>query len=65
MDDKGQIQEAYGAMIQLIFKVFFESFTAAHGDTEQERGAEERFKEGIAHARHIRNRAIALLPPDA
>jgi len=65
MDDKGQIQEAYGAMIQLIFRVFFESFTAAHGDTEQEHGAEARFKEGITHARHIRNLAIALLPPDA
>ena len=31
MEDKAQIQEAYGAMIQLLFKVFFESFTAAHG----------------------------------
>ena len=62
MDDKAQIQEAYGAMVQLLFKVFFESFTAAHGDTEQERGAEERFKGGIVHARHVRDRAIALLP---
>ncbi len=65
MDDKAQIQEAYGAMIQLLFNVFFESFTAAHGDTEQERGAEERFKGGILHARHIRDRAIAVLPPGA
>jgi hypothetical protein len=64
MDDKIQIQEAYGAMIQLLFRVFFESFTAAHGDSEQERGAEERFKGGIAHARHVRDRAISLLQPD-
>jgi hypothetical protein len=61
MDDKAQIQEAYGAMIQLLFRVFFESFTAARGDTEQERGAEERFKSGVAHARHIRDRAMTLL----
>ena len=65
MDDKAQIQAAYGAMIQLLFKVFFESFTAAHGDTEEERSAEERFKGGVAHARHIRDRALALLQPDA
>jgi hypothetical protein len=65
MDDKAQIQAAYGTMIQLLFKVFFESFTSAHGDSEQERGAEERFKGGIAHARHIRDRALALLQPDA
>jgi len=64
MDDKAQIQEAYGAMIQLLFKVFFESYTSAHGDTEKERGAEERFKSGLAHARHIRDRAIALLQPE-
>ena len=61
MDDKAQIQQAYGAMIQLLFKVFFESFTAARGDSEQERSAEERFKSGIAHVRHIRDRAISLL----
>ena len=65
MDDKAQIQDAYGAMIQLMFKVFFESVTAAHGDSEQERSAEERFKGGIAHARYIRDRAIALLQPGA
>ena len=65
MDDKAQIQDGYGAMIQLMFKVFFESFTAAHGDSEQERSAEERFKGGIAHARYIRDRAIALLQPGA
>ena len=65
MDDKAQIQAAYGAMIQLLFKVFFESFTSAHGDTEEERSAEERFKGGVAHARHIRARALALLQPDA
>ena len=31
---------------------------------EKERGAEERFKGGLAHARHIRDRAIALLQPE-
>jgi hypothetical protein len=55
MDDKAQIQQAYGAMIQLLFKVF----------SEQERSAEERFKSGIAHVRHIRDRAISLLQPEA
>jgi hypothetical protein len=65
MDDKAQIQEAYGAMIQLMFNVFFESFTAAHGNAEQERSAEDRFKSGLAHARHVRDRAIALSQHEA
>jgi len=65
MDDKAQIQAAYGATIQLLFKVFFESFTAARGDAEQERSAEERFKGGIAHARHVRDRALSLLQAES
>lgn len=61
MDDQAQIQAAYGAMIQLLFKVFFESYTAAQGNSDQERAAEERFKIGLDHARHIRDRAFAIL----
>lgn len=61
MDDKAQVAEAYGATIQLMFKVFFESFTVAKGDTDKERDAEERFKAGVAHARHVRDRAVSLL----
>ena len=43
------------------YRVFFESFTAAQGKAKEERNAEERFKAGVAHARHIRDRAVALL----
>ena len=65
MDDKHQIQEAYSAMVRLMFNVFFESFTAAHGNAEQERNAEDRFKSGLAHVRHVRDRALALSQTDA
>ncbi len=61
MDDKVHVMEAYGATVQLMFRVFFESFTAAQGNTEEERKAQERFKAGVAHARHVRDRAVALL----
>ena len=61
MDDKAHVMEAYGTTIQLMFRVFFESFTAAKGNTEDERNAEERFRAGVAHARHVRDRAVALL----
>ena len=57
MDDKAHIMEAYGTTIQLMFRVFFESFTAAKGNAEDERTAEERFRAGVAHARHVRDRA--------
>jgi hypothetical protein len=65
MDDKAIVLDAYGALIQVLFKVYFESFTAARGNTEEERSAEERFKAGIAHARHVRDRAVSLLQPVA
>ncbi len=61
MDDKASVLDAYGALIQLLFKVYFESFTAAQGNTEEERSAEERFKAGVAHARHVRDRAVSIL----
>ncbi len=61
MDDRVHVLEASGVTIQLLFKVFFESFTAAQGNSEGERDAEERFKAGVAHARHVRDRALALL----
>jgi hypothetical protein len=65
MDDKAIVLDAYGALIQVLFKVYFESFTAARGNTEEERSAEERFKAGVAHARHVRDRAVSLLQPVA
>jgi hypothetical protein len=61
MDDRAHVMEAYGTTIQLMFRVFFESFTAAKGNTEDERNAEERFRAGVAQARHVRDRAVALL----
>jgi hypothetical protein len=61
MDDKAHVLEAYGAAIQLLFKVFLESYIAAQGNTEEERNAEQRFKRGVTHARHVRDRALALL----
>jgi hypothetical protein len=61
MDDKAHVLEAYGAAIQLLFKVFFESYIAAQGNTEKECHAEQCFKGGVTRARHARDRALALL----
>lgn len=61
MGDKEYILQAYGVALQLLFKFFSESFTAAQGDADAEAGAEQRFKKGVAHLRHVRDRALQLL----
>ena len=61
MDDKQHVLDAYGERIQQLFKVFFEAYTSAQGNTSEEANAEQRFKAGMAHARHVRDRALALL----
>lgn len=62
MDDRSHIVNAYGELVEQLFRVFFSSYTAAQGNTDEEHGAEQRFKAGLVHARHVRDRALALLP---
>lgn len=61
-DDKSCIDGAYGATSENLFKVFFNEFTMTHGDPDTEHAAQERFREGILHARHVRELAVALAP---
>ena len=62
MDDKAHILEAYGRLVEQLFTVFFSSYTAAQGNATEEAAAEHRFKAGLVHARHVRDRALAVLP---
>ena len=58
MNEQESIQRAYGETVEAIFKVFFGEFTSAHGDLEAEQGANERFRKGIVHAQHVRDRRL-------
>jgi len=62
MAEQESINCAYEETVETLFKVFFGEFTSAHGDPEAEQGAKERFCKGIAHARHVRDLALTLLP---
>lgn len=62
MNDKDHVESAYAALVDNLFKVFFQSFTAAKGDKTAEAAAENTFKNGMTHLRHVRDRAIAVLP---
>jgi hypothetical protein len=62
MNERESIDRAYGETVETLFKVFFGEFTSAHGNPEAEQGAEDRFKRGIVHARHVRDLALALIP---
>lgn len=61
MAEQESINCAYGDTVETLFKVFFGEFTSAHGDPAAEQGAKERFRNGIVHARHVRDLALTLL----
>ena len=61
MDDRTHVLDAYAKLVEQLFAVFFSSYTGARGDATEEAAAEQRFKAGLVHARHIRDRALALL----
>jgi hypothetical protein len=62
MNDKELIQKAYEASLSAIYAAFVAAYTAALGDEETERQAEGQFRSNVLHARHIRDRALAVLP---
>ena len=62
MSEKESIDHGYGETVETLFKVFFSEFTLARGDSSGEEGAKERFRNGIVHARHVRELALSLLP---
>jgi len=63
MAESASIDQAYDALIQRLFGVFFQNYTDAQGNHAAEKGAETRFIAAVTHARHVRDRAKAILPP--
>ncbi len=63
MTEKDLVQAAYEATFALAYRAFYDAYTSASGDKAKEADAEARFQFGVNHARHIRERALALLPP--
>jgi hypothetical protein len=61
MSDREVIQRAYEADLTTIYAVFGSNFTTALGDKQKETEAEAGFQRAVAHARHVRERALALL----
>lgn len=62
MDERQIIESAYADTVHILYSVLLESYTAANGDTKAEAKAEEAFQKGILRARHVRDRALVLLP---
>lgn len=62
MIEQESIDRAYGYTVEILFRVFFEAFTSAQGSADAEQAAKARFQNGITHARHVRELALALLP---
>jgi hypothetical protein len=61
MTDQDVIQKAYEADLMQIYGAFASNFTGARGDKATEAETEEQFQRSVAHARHIRDRALGLL----
>lgn len=61
MSDHDVIQKAYEADLTQIYGAFATGFTAAQGDKPTEAEIEVQFQRSVAHACHVRDRALALL----
>ena len=62
MTESDLIKAAYAETIKNIYNVFFDSIAGASGDNVAESHAEQAFQRGIALARRVRDRALALIP---
>jgi hypothetical protein len=62
MNEQPLIESAFQQTIATLYQVFFQAYTAARGNQAGQQQAEDNFKNGILHARHIRERAVALIP---
>lgn len=60
--DQEVVQSAYEQLLETLFATFFSSCNGAMSDPAAATEAEQRFKMGVLHARHVRDRALALLP---
>ena len=61
MEERAIIEAAFADLLRKIFEKFNGEYTLARGDAAAEKLAEEAFRKGLMHARHLRSRALALL----
>jgi hypothetical protein len=61
MSDPDIIKQAYEDTIKKLYSVFYDASITAQDPNERQQ-AERRFKAGVALARTVRDRAIAVLP---
>ena len=61
MEDQDHIVAAYGASLQLMYRILLESVATAQGNVDEERAATERFRVALASARKSRDLALAVL----
>jgi hypothetical protein len=62
MSDHDLIGQSYQEIIKTVFAQFYQASILAKTSEERAK-AEEIFQTGIAFARQVRDRAIAILPP--
>lgn len=61
MTDQDAIQQAYEATLMELYRTMFSSYALAEGNTAAQADADAAFKKGLAQARAVRDKAIALL----
>jgi hypothetical protein len=59
--DRDLIDTAYQDTFKKLFASFFDQYTQAGGSAEEESAAEQHFTNGVATAKRVYTRAIALL----
>ena len=60
-NDQESINRAYTETVEAIFNVFYNAITLAQGMPDSEQAAQDRFQNGITHARRVRDLALAIL----
>ena len=65
MQHEEHINAAYAETIQSLYKIMMSSYSFAKGDAQLERKADGAFEAGVALARRVRERAVALVPAAA
>ena len=61
MSDEKLIAESYEALIKTVFAQFYQASILAKAPDDKAR-AEQIFQTGVAFARQVRDRALAILP---
>ena len=62
MNDQQLITEGYEQIIKTVFSQFYQASVLAKTPEEKSK-AEQLFQTGVAFARQVRDRAVAILPP--